>query len=597
MPTRAPGWGFPVSSHPSSLIFCSAVRFAGAALAAALTLGPGAAEPQTLLWSQRTPKDVQYLRVTGSGMVLVGTSNETRVVEGETGRVLWSRTDLRDCEPVDPPEDLAYEFKCDTDAGDLNFVLLPLEAPRLVGHHAPHGRLAVVDVTNGKTLFDSTAQPLGKVRRYILSGRGDQIVAAVERERNTLLVVGISLASGSIVWQFESAIAEDPILIGGIGDTTVMLYGKSKRGERVLAGFDTSAGKNTFERTDILQEDVREAGPRMVGAEEWRSKGYRVAPLVADGDSIVAFITKDGPLELDAQGRVVWRATALADAEPSHMDLEAGRLYTRRNKDLAAIDMSTGQVVWRQRPRFDPIAIVAVGGVGVLSWTSSRVDLYSLETGAPVWPQPVDIPTVGENRDWNLFGAGYFLGGRSPFLIRDGALIVAGGRTLARVDLATGARTDLASYEFKGGEAPEVIEWREEGFLLVAHQNLLGVKADGAPRFSRFYPAPGSIGWAKLGIGLLSFGAGDPSLLYRVFQTRFRRLAVVESYVYMHFENKDGASDERRFGLVRLDKRTGEDTGLLWHNERRPVVVVDTTSDRAFVRRDGTTLEAYQFPR
>ncbi|MEZ5291164.1 MAG: PQQ-binding-like beta-propeller repeat protein [Vicinamibacterales bacterium] len=571
--------------------------FAAAALAAALTLWlPPPAEPQTLSWRQQTAKDVQYLRVTGGGRVLVGTSNETRVVDGETGRVLWSRTDIRDCEPVDAPSDLDYEFKCDTDGGDLNFVLLPSEPPRLVGHHAPDGRLAIVDAASGQTLFDSTTQSLGKVRRYLLSPRGDQVVVAVERKGTTLLVAGLTLGDGSVAWRHESTIAEDPIWIDSAGDSLVVLTGRSKGGGRVLAAFDTSAGTNVFERTDILRQEVREAGPRMVGAEEWRSKAYRIAPLIADGDAIVAFVSKDGPFRLDALGRVLWRAEDLADVEPSRMELEGGVLYVRSDDNVFAIDAATGRTRWRQKARFEPRALAPLAGVGLLLLSPSRVDLLSLGSGAPVWPRPADIPKVEDARERSPFSPGLFLGGVSPLLVRDDALIVAGGRTLARVDLATGTRADLAAYEFKGGEAPELLEARPEGFLLAAHQNLLGVAPDGAQRFSRFYPAPGMNGWKKLGLGLLSFGAGDPSLLYATLRMRYSRQAVVESSVYMHFENKDGAADQQ-FGLVRLDKRSGEETGVLWHNERRPVVVVDPDVDRVYVRRQGTTLEAYQFPR
>lgn len=556
----------------------------------------GGAQAQSVSWRYQTERDVDYLRLTARGTLLVGTGSETLVLDDTSGTPLWSRNDLTGCKALDASPVQEYEFKCDVrGSGDLNFVMVPAESPRLVGHHAPDGRLAVIDLDTGKTLFDSSGHQIGKVRRYAFVAPYAQVVFVAEGPNNAYGVHGVGLDDGALRWSFESAITDDPVWLGSPTPGSLLLYGKNRGGERVLAEFDVEAGRNSWQSTTILKEDVREAGPRMVGAQEWRSKAYRVAPLIADAGATLAFISRDGPMRFDRTGQVVWRAAELGGTDPSQMVLDNGVLFVRQDRDVSAIDAVNGRTRWKRRSRVEPAALVALQGTGLLAWARDRVDLLSLETGDPIWPGAVSIPGVSDGSSGNLFSPDWNLGGVSPLVVRDGTLFVAGRRTLAAIDLARGARTDLASYEFQGGEAPEAIEWSDEGFLLLAHQNLVGLDRGGRERFAKFYRAPGLSGWVKLGAGLVSFAAGQSGALAAAFRARIRQAATSNRYVYMHFENRDGRSDAERFGLVRLDVRSGEEKGMLWHNERNPILVMDPASGLVYVRRGGKTVEAVRF--
>ncbi|HUE85964.1 MAG TPA: PQQ-binding-like beta-propeller repeat protein [Vicinamibacterales bacterium] len=554
------------------------------------------AQAQSASWRYQTERDVDYLRLTPRGTLLVGTGNETLVLDGGSGKPLWSRRDLTGCKALDPSPVQEYEFKCESrGSGDLNFVMVPTESPRIVGHHAPDGRFAVLDLDTGKTLFDSAGQEIGKVRRYALVAPFTQVVFVAEGPKSEYSVHAVGLDDGSLRWSFESAITDDPVWLGSPSPGSLLLYGKGRNGTRVLAEFDVEAGKNAWQSSTILKEDVREAGPRMVGAQEWRSKAYRVAPLIHDAGTTLAFISRDGPMRFDRNGQVLWRASDLGGADPSQMILENGGLFTRQGRDLVAVDAATGRTRWRQRLRLEPAAIVPLADTGLLVWTHDRVDLLSFETGARLWPDVAEIPSVRDSSTWNIFSPDWNLGGVSPLLVGDGKLFVAGRRTLAAIDVATGVRTDLAGYDFRGDEAPEVLERWNEGFLLMSHQNIVGLDRDGRERFARYYPAPGLSSWAKLGIGLVSVAAGQSAPLAMAFRMRIREMAISDRAVYMHFENREGRSDAERFGLVRLDAGTGEARGTLWHNERNPILVMNPASGVVYVRRGGTTVEGVRF--
>ena len=76
----------------------------------------------------------------------------------------------------------------------------------------------------------------------------------------------------------------------------------ARRGSR----WPSSAGRvrRRCGQEQLAEQHDRERGrpggrPRMVGAQEWRSKAYRVAPLIADAGSTLAFISRDGPMRFD----------------------------------------------------------------------------------------------------------------------------------------------------------------------------------------------------------------------------------------------------------------------------------------------------------
>jgi len=198
------------------------------------------------------------------------------------------------------------------------------------------------------------------------------------------------------------------------------------------------------------------------------------------------------------------------------------------------------------------------------------ITIVTPTTGAPRWDRPLTMSTDG---------VAYEIVGERYYVVTHDRLVVA--------DLATGDTTGLLDLAFDDGEHADAMFEVEDGVLIASRQNLFRVDFPGAIRYHRFFKAPGTTFFEKLG-GALTGNLG-------VFGARLGSAQLRSEYAYFFTTTPDSAG---RVGnsLVRVDLRDGAEAGRLWFRERAPKFRADPARDQVLVFEDARTLVAVRFP-
>ncbi|MEE8367083.1 MAG: PQQ-binding-like beta-propeller repeat protein [Thermoanaerobaculia bacterium] len=525
---------------------------------------------QVRLWSRDIGGNFYFLS-TSTGDLLVSTQNKTMLLDGETGETIWTRDDLTGCKAVFAP---IYQFECKyLPLGDLNFEILP-SVQRMIGHESVDGELAIFDLETGATVFEPESGSFGKIRRYVHSEPSGQLAFFAEGEDDEFLMVGVRLADGRVMWQFDSPTTKDPAWLGVLEDGSVLMYGKND-GERILAMLDLKEGTIAWQNDEVLDEDVKVLwAPKLrFSGKDWRPKQYRIEPLIFDSEStLISFVTKDGPMRLSRDGELIWRGVDLDGKDPSQMILAEGVLYLLQEKNVFAIDSSDGRILWRVKARFDPDTI-ELHDQGLLVWSKKRLDLLDTESGSPRWRKELDISEAAAN----------------AHVVTSERIYVAGKKVLSEVNILDGGLTRLARYEFDDGEGPTRLSLAETSLILESPQNFARYDLTSQEFIHRYYKSPRSSGWARFG----AYARGGLAGFLTVFGARYGYTALRAQYSYYYFENEDGG-EARRFAFIRVDRETGQEEGTLWLNQRKPEIIFDSQTEILFSREKGS-LEAARF--
>jgi hypothetical protein len=121
------------------------------------------------LWVHEDAKSIDHVALTSSGNLLVMTDDRIAVLDRATGAAVWSRDDIRGCSRLRSNNlvQFRHAVRCKyLGKFDLGFALVAGDPPLLLGHNPEDGQFAVIDVSNGRTLYDSDGKSLGKIREY-----------------------------------------------------------------------------------------------------------------------------------------------------------------------------------------------------------------------------------------------------------------------------------------------------------------------------------------------------------------------------------------------------------------------------------------------
>jgi outer membrane protein assembly factor BamB len=516
---------------------------------------PGSADAQVRLWSREIGKDFT-LTSTPSGDVLASNGEQTMLLNRKTGETVWSREDLRNCK-VQPPRPFSCTYSRSSFSIPLPSTFVPTTPMRIVSHSPANGRLILLDIAGGKTLFDTDDPKIGDVASYMFSRASNQLAMYIKQDDEfTVAALGMD---GKVLWRLKSTIRKDAEWLAALEDGSVLLTGKGGDDKRVLAAFDLTKGQLAWETSTFTEDDVKEA--RVIRSSE---------------DSLIAYLTKDGPLRIDKSGKVMWRASALKGEDLTEIAVAEKAVLVRREKTIVALASDDGRVLWRQQIRFDPTFMQSHAG-GLLVWSPERLDLLDIATGAPRWKRPANLPE----------GSTYDASDKQAF--------VAGKNRLVAVDLADGSVSELTGFQFGDGEAPTDVSLSGTGVIVESPQNFGRYDLQSRKLEHRYYKAPRTSGWSRLGAFALDMvgSAYAPSRFLDALDKRFGLTVSKREFLYYYFENESGG-DTRRFGYVRVDKGTGEEAGTLWLNARNPTLAFDGEAGILFAHYE-QSIDAYQF--
>ncbi len=156
-----------------------------ALVAASLAFGTALAAPVPPEWTRDFAAPIEWQRVTALGQLLVSTTAGLHAVDPTSGQVVWSHRDLANLS-VDGLDELEGS---------------PLV---LISDGAAHPRTVVLNVFNGRLVFDSRAAGLGQISKpRVLPRAGGLLVAGFELGKPQPMLFLHSIEDGRQVWKSD----------------------------------------------------------------------------------------------------------------------------------------------------------------------------------------------------------------------------------------------------------------------------------------------------------------------------------------------------------------------------------------------------------
>jgi outer membrane protein assembly factor BamB len=324
-------------------------------------------------------------------------------------------------------------------------------------------------------------------------------------------------------------------------------------------------------------------------------------PLQDTDSTIVIYPSHGGPVRLHlGSGQILWRAQGWGErggsdlsfigVPPPQIVRDGDLLFFPYDRRLLALDANDGHIVWDHAEKFQSEVVqmeTCAQGLFVRGEGKPFLRMLDRASGREVWVVPFKkLAPVG------------------PFVIRGENAYAAGEKTVAEITLATGDTRNLAAFKFEGKELP-FVELSDTGLLLASSQNLCALDSTGAERYHLYLKAPGASFLGKLAsttlimaFNVASVGYAGPSASVitnnPILSMRFHASVNARNFAYIFTGEPDNAG-RKGFSLVRVDKRTGVETGRLWMDNRSPDFRLDAISGTAYVVRDDLEISALRY--
>lgn len=610
---------------------------------------------QTQKWEATVENDVEWTKITDVGVLLVGTKNFNLMgIDPVSGKILWSSDFMEGAKSLKGPDmkklgaDAAFEqsvhlLEDPTDKEISNFIEIRYNDPMglknfailnvFTGEEIISPRKAKMPIVKffGKEMatfnYNGTAY-IPELKSVIISAS----YADYTQKGNPVVDVTkmISLPSGKELWETkEMAIDGYPFVMEN-GD--IVLAGKTQ-----IVRFDSQTGakkwtyatedkKVVFESFDIsfdltsacFFEKRKNSGylsalNLSTGKKLWGTemKLKEIPQLTALPDGILIGDEKYLTLYDLNNGSKKWAAKKVVGTV---VDLGAnGIAVASRGKYLVLLDRATGEVKWDEKIKGIQIDQIAAKGI-MYSDEKGRLGLIQYD-GQKVWDKKgmLEKPTLRYKPTYT-----------SELIYFEGKLY--------DVDLMTGEYKLLKekiNKEFGGEETPEKIELVEGGYLLSSAQNLLMLEKDGSVRWKKYFPAPKMSLGARIALRTLQVAmmaaAASSSMQAAQHRTAYGG-ETYESKRYsqdaQNFANISaglGSEATKKFtasvsrgnylliltvvgeggqnkgsGLVKIDKRTGEEVGKLQLGDKEPTYDYDPVKETLFFKAEKKKIVAYK---
>ncbi|MEQ9468914.1 MAG: PQQ-binding-like beta-propeller repeat protein [Ekhidna sp.] len=444
----------------------------------------------------------------------------------------------------------------------------------------------------------------------------------------------VDLLSQKIIWTNEEiavngfpAILEDGDIV--LPGTTQIAKMDPKTGA-VKWKYNTSEKNQTFESFDLsldlssgyFFEKKKNNGSlsaldMKTGKKFWEQelKLKEVPVMSAVRDGVVVIDDKWFTMYDLKNGSVKWEVKKI---DGYIVDLgDKGILATSKDKQLMLINRNNGSVIWDQKIKGINIDQIAATGV-MYSDDKGRLGYIQFD-GELIWDKKgmLEIPSLRYKPELT-----------KELMVIDGDLF--------EVDLLTGDYKVLhkgLSDKFKGDDAaPSSVQLVAGGYLFSDDNNLVMLEQDGSVRFNKYWEAPGLSLAAKIALraaqasvmamGAASqmkssqiaansyYGANDyySKMYAQQAEDLFNAASMVGSEAKKKFKASVTKGDIRMIltrvgeggqgkssGLVKVDRRTGDELGTLQLGDKEPLYDYDPVSGQVFFKSDKKQIISYSF--
>lgn len=451
----------------------------------------------------------------------------------------------------------------------------------------------------------------------------------------TTLTKMVDLLSQKIIWTNEEiavngfpAILEDGDIV--LPGATQIAKMDPKTGA-VKWKYNTSEKNQTFESFDLsldlssgyFFEKKKNSGSlsaldMKTGKKLWEQElKLKVVPVMsAMRDGVVVIDDKWFTMYDLQNGSVKWEVKKI---DGYVVDLgEKGILATSKGKQLMLLNRKNGSVIWDQKIK--GISIDQIAATGVM-YTDDKGRLgYIQFDGELIWDKKgmLEVPSLRYK----------------PVLTKEIMLI---DGDLFEVDLLTGDYNVLhkglsGKFEGEKGAAPNSIQLVAGGYLFSDENNLVMLETDGSVRFDKYWEAPGLSMAAKIALRLAQasvMAMGAAAQAESSYRASYSMYGSNDYYSKMYAQQAEdlfnaasmvGAEASKKFkasvtkgdirmiltrvgeggqgkssGLVKVDRRTGEELGTLQLGDKEPIYDYDPVSGQVFFKSDKKQIISYSF--
>lgn len=611
---------------------------------------------QDALWQLDFEKGVAWNKITESGILLVGTSDRTiHGVDSRDGNILWSNDIMRgsgslrgadgkkleDAQAFDKfvnvLEDPDYpeigdfmEIKFSDNVAVANYAVINIQT----GEEVMSPEKANMPVTKflGKQRatfnFNGTTY-IPELRMVLISASWIDIMAKGQPEYN--LTKMVSLPDGKVIWETDEIAVDGYPYVTSNGD--IIMPGKKKIARMdpktgdIKWSFEVEDKKQTFESFDLSldlatgyffekknNKGALVAHDMATGARLWEAdmKLKDVPQMNAMGYGVVTVDSKNFTLYDAANGSIKWEKKKLNGYTVDLGDM--GILVTAKEKFLALLDKNTGDEIWEEK--ISGINIDQVVGRGIMySDARGRLGLISYE-GEKVWDKKgmLEVPTMRYRPTFN-----------TELLYIDGDLF--------EVDLQEGDyRLMIEKMEkkvFESDEGPSDIEYVAGGYLFSNTNELVMLDTDGGIAWQKYWEPPGLSLAAKIAlragqVAMVAMAAGAEAKSQANKSpyggdTYYSKMYAEQAAGFLAANSALGAEARKKFsasvtkgddmllltrvgeggqgkssGLIKVDKRTGDELGSLLLGDKKPTYDYDALTSTVFFKSDNKQIICYQ---
>lgn len=611
---------------------------------------------QDALWQLDFEKGVAWTKITESGILLVGTSDRTlHGIDSRDGNILWSNDILRASNPLRGADGKKLE---DSQAFDQFIsVLEDPDYPEMgdfievkFSDFVASANYAVINIQTGEEVIspEKANMPvtkfLGKERAtfnfngttYIPELRMVLISASwidymVKGQPEYNLTKMVSLPDAKVIWETDEIAVDGYPYVTANGD--IIMPGKKKiarmdsKTGTIKWAFEVENKKQTFESFDLSldlstgyffekknNKGALAAHDMATGARLWEveMKLKDVPQMNATGYGVITVDSKNFTLYDAANGNIKWEKKKL---DGYTVDLgDMGILVTAKGKFLALLNKETGDEIWEEK--ISGISIDQVIGRGIMySDSKGRLGLISYE-GEKVWDKKgmLEVPSMRYRPTFN-----------TELLYIDGDLY--------EVDLQEGDyRLMIEKMEkkvFEGDEGPSGIEYVAGGYLFSNSNELVMLDTDGGVAWQKYWEPPGMSLAAKIALRTAQVAmvvmAAEASANSQANKspyggdTYYSKMYAEQAAAFLAANSALGAEARKKFsatvtkgddmllltrvgeggqgkssGLIKVDKRTGEELGSLLLGDKKPTYDYDGLTSTVFFKADNKQIICYQ---
>ncbi|HYG02702.1 MAG TPA: PQQ-binding-like beta-propeller repeat protein [Chryseosolibacter sp.] len=565
-------------------------------------------------WKLELKNKAKWMKILPNGSVLVTTNNDLHVVDPITQKIVWTLEGIGNVEQED--------F---TEIGNTPFAMFDSENP-LKGLKA---QTNIINFTNGRVIYNTKEENLVIREKTPLLDLG-AILLEVKQDKKAMLVL-VDIETGQTRWTHELPDRKMGIGIGALKQSL-----KSMLDATPVSDLD---GNILFPDDKILKRIDGVTGKLLWQSENEKSVGRLnfsndgAVVYAGAGKIMRALAIKDGkdlwkePVKLpsdfrmliptsnnemyviteyhinrisNSMGNDVWKKPYTIPTSFQNIQFtQDGLLIFGSDDERSSFShiSASGASLWKRAYETDlPVASYELTSKGILFANAEEANMIDLKTGDDtIWKKRIKLK------------------GSPVTYVDDKLALIYAEKKLFRVDMETLSYQQLTEeINFKGSdEDVQQIELVASGYLLSSQQNMTLVTPDGSIKYSLYYKPVSTGGTAGkiLGTAAKIYATAnslemtqDPNNpnTYNVQRSKKGDAIVgdinaiianrknsfaTQDCNYIMTKIEDG--ENKRVGMVKIDKATGEEKGKIVLNTQDPIYEVDEPTGQLIVVSNG----------